>query len=239
MSDTVAKVKTSTLTLSKVMAIALQQGHKSQTRRPVKGAHYGAIDIAGAAFDAGDQRWFWYDSKESSLGLKSFACPYGVLGDRLRFVTGWAVEKKFDKVRPTDLPADARVFTWFSGAKKPEWCGRMRMGRHLPGAWRTLYSAVATLKQVRVVRVQEIAEQDAEAVGIRAFTKDDRVFKYWCCDPADDYPPKELRMTWQEMPRTRREAAKALYIAVYGQEAWDRNDWVWALDFGCVEYGVK
>lgn len=235
-------MKTATLALSKVMAISLQRGHKSQTRRPVKQViqmyDFGNGNGVHPAFINPDKHHTAVDVKAVNGGLLSFS-PYGKPGDRLRFVTGWAVDKKYDDVRPVDLPTDARVFTWFSGPKKPDWCGRMRMGRHLPGAWRTLYSAVATLKRVRVVRVNEISDEDADAVGILAFTKDGKFFKYWCCDPVDDHPPKALAMTWQDMPHTRREAAKALYQAIYGEEAWERNDWAWALDFGQVEFGVK
>lgn len=135
---------------SKPMARAIREGRKTQTRRVIKERHL----------------WKWTGLDEHMMDLLSM-CPYGKPGDRLMFLTGWATEQKYDGTKPILLPESASIWTRFDSDTKPDWCGRLRMGRHLP-KWarkRRPDSERGVVVSRRVERVEDISEEDAIAEG--------------------------------------------------------------------------
>jgi hypothetical protein len=90
---------------------------------------------------------------------------------------------------------------------------------------------------VRVERLQEISEADALAEGIRSFTKDGRLLKYWACDPAEDLPNDKhpLWCAWQCMPKDPRKAFRALWESIHEPGSWNANPWLWVVEFRKVE----
>lgn len=146
------------IVLVRDLAFAYVEGRKAQTRRVVK-----LSDPSGTYADYGPDNW---PLTEDGCGdWSKDRCPYGVPGDRLRMLTGWATEARFDEFEPSKLPADARIWSWFDGRSKPAWAGRLRVGRHLPKRLRESMP-LAELVSVRVERLNEISEADAIAEGM-------------------------------------------------------------------------
>ena len=94
---------------------------------------------------------------------------------------------------------------------------------------------------VRVERLQEITEVQAQAEGIRGYSKDGNLYKYAVTDDWwINYHGKHKEITtgtwWQDMPRTAREAFSYLWnstikksdLDLYG---WNANPWVWTIEY--------
>lgn len=80
----------------------------------------------------------------------------------------------------------------------------------------------------RIERVQDITEDDARAEGIRQFTKDGTLMKYWPCDPADG----QWKCAWADLPRTARDAFRVLWDQINGKTApWASNPLVRVITF--------
>jgi hypothetical protein len=95
--------------------------------------------------------------------------PYGPDGTRLPAATTWAVEKRFDALRPSQIdPAQAaQMGLWFQtpGEEKPAWAGKSRPARFIP---KSLYSLCpqAEILSTRAERLHEITVEDAEREGV-------------------------------------------------------------------------
>lgn len=84
---------------------------------------------------------------------------------------------------------------------------------------------------VRVERLQEMSDDDCVKEGIRAWTKDGKLYKYFPADKEGDYP----NCAWSECPRTPKEAMEKIWnftikksdLNRYG---WEANPWVWVVE---------
>ena len=95
---------------------------------------------------------------------------------------------------------------------------------------------------VRVERLQEITEVQAQAEGIRGYSKDGNLYKYavtddWWIDFHNKHRKSFFGGTWwQDMPRTAREAFSYLWNSTIKKSdldryGWDANPWVWVIEF--------
>lgn len=150
------------------MIKAILDNRKSQTRRvlipqPIRPKGFFPIGF-------GD-RWIWKGLiSEDYKPFNAFipfirACPFGHPGDTLRLLCTWSVPKEFDKVKPTCLPHDVKIWHLFMGTEKPEWCGKLRSGRIMP-KWMRPQMPTAENNGVRMERLQEITEEDCEKEGL-------------------------------------------------------------------------
>lgn len=180
------------------MVRAILAGRKTQTRRTVN-PQPRLTDIAQWAFKrkAKDGGYWLFPNAEEAV-LRD--CPYGVPGDRIIFLTTWATDKEFNHLAPSKLPKIARIWSLFEG-RKPEWCGRNRMGRFMPSVFRAVMPK-GEITDVRVQRVQEISEADAMAEG-RSLMLD---------SPVGYFPD-----TWDSINGKK--------------HPWATNPWVWAITF--------
>jgi len=116
------------------------------------------------------------------MGMRT-SCPSAVFGKPLKpryqvgevvtLLTTWAVDRKYDYLRPLDLPDDVRVWNYFQSPKSdiiqtalsalPR--GRLRPGRFLPGFLRDQMPR-ARVVSVRAERLQDITEEDARMEGV-------------------------------------------------------------------------
>lgn len=205
---------------SSPMVRAILDGRKTQTRRVVKG-----ITNADLFEPLGDDGGFLHSSKCTSFcdfacGGHEIACPYGVPGDRLVMLCGWATEKRYNKTPPRKLPKTAKVWSYFDGETKPAWCGRTRMGRHMP-KWLRERMPRADVTCVRVQRLQAISEADAIAEG---------------CEMDGAFPKEQPHVSggmvgWDDA----REWYADLWDSINGDGSWNTNPWVWVVDFRRVE----
>src|SRR5690606_21112531 len=91
-----------------------------------------------------------------------------------------------------------------------------RPGIHMP-RWASRITLEIT--GVRVERLNAISEADARAEGVYAVTLG------------------AVGLMERSPPRTHRKAFELLWREINGAESWERNDWVWVIEFRRVEPG--
>lgn len=200
-----------TLLLSPEMAVAWAAGRKTRHTDIMKPQPDGDT---GFLHQSKDGTWF-----ERHTAERVYSSRYGksnhASGDRVRLLTTWAVAKAWDKLKPTKLPHvtdeyfrgrnDLMFWSYFDSPEKPDWCGKLRPGRFLPGFLRHLMPET-TILDVRAERVQDISEEDARAEG---------------CSLPKGY--EELCM----ISGGHQAVFEDLWNETHGPCAWHRNDWVW------------
>lgn len=184
------------------MVRAILDGNKTQTRRVVKPQ---PIWIAAP----------YVPFKTSDVDPKGIIkCPYGQPGDRLWIRETWGTRYKYpfppsqlSKETPlfykADIPAPY-VQRWTPSIHMPRWASRI-----------DLY-----VKNIRIERLQDISEYDAQAEGILCCTKDGELYKYGL----ESWP-------WEEWHYTAKDAFHHLWNLINGKDSWDENPWLWAVDF--------
>lgn len=109
---------------------------------------------------------------------------------------------------------------------------------HMPKEAARLFLRV---KDIRVERLQDITDEQAEKEGITSFTKDSKVSKFapsleWW----EEYRFKHRRefkgTWWQDMPRESKAAFAKLWDSAIKpadlpQYGWEANPWVWVIEF--------
>jgi hypothetical protein len=198
---------------SAAMIQALLAGRKTQTRRiinpqPPSDARYAGIHFASDEPDT----WFF----NTSVGPHKIPIRFDV-GDRLYVRESHALVpssayRMSEGVVQTINPADryeAAIYAAGWDRSKPKW----RPSIHMP-RWGSRLTLLVT--DVRVQRLQDIGEEDAEAEGARS------AFGEWfdagfCQVPADGVP--------------RRTLFAGLWGQIHGADAWAENPWVVAISF--------
>lgn len=217
------------------MVRALLDGRKTQTRRIVK------LDVPADAhevfFWSGEalRRAGWANVSEPGLWARRNGrdgyiqhigrCPYGVPGDRLWVKETWRPRRT---VFPWDLDvtyaADGAVRTIEDGEfgdkdwTMPKAAARGNVSPLFMPRWASRLTL--TITDVRVERLQDISEADAEAEGIR--------------EPS--IGPIHM-VSAEACGQIDRDTAPALFLwemlwkSINGDESWNANPWVWAVTF--------
>lgn len=161
-------------------------GQKTQTRRAVKLNDAGRVQLA-------TKQWHIDDSNVKH------ACPYGQPGDRL-----W--------VRESFSPYIYREGCWYwaDGNMAAYDCEKPKPSIHMP-RWASRITLEIT--GVRVERLQDISEADAQAEGV---TVEDHHKGGYC---AGEFLPPAVR------------AFRELWESINGASAWETNPWVWVVEF--------
>lgn len=143
-------------------------------------------------------------------------------------------------VRETFIQAAAHIF-WYKADDKP-WMSKDLLWKpsiHMPKEAARIWLKVT---DVRVEQLQEITEAQAQAEGIRGYSKDGNLYKYavtddWWIDFHNKHRKSFFGGTWwQDMPRTAKDAFSYLWnstikksdLTCYG---WNANPWVWVIEF--------
>ena len=157
-------MRTRSIPFTAPMVLAIRARRKTQTRRivtPQPGRH-GLRERTNR-----DRNRVWAEqlSADGRFGvMENRRCPYGVPGDVLLVKESWCVDRRYDDLPPSKLPAAAwRTLHWMADGGKPRAHGRTRPGRFLPNARVRTRLEVTS---VRVERVQGINEVDAVAEGM-------------------------------------------------------------------------
>lgn len=222
------------------MVRALLAGTKTQTRRAFKlprGHSWDELQGGMASGHIEADRWpgTWHASE--------FRCPYGQPGDRL-----W-VRENFGRV-PTACEGEELVFAAdFSDGSDRAAGVRYTPSIHMP---RALSRILLEITEVRVERLQDISELDADAEGC------DRLYE---TDPGYVYRGEPDERDWKICPKcggTRLHNAlganlgvifdvdcqecdtyikryRHLWESINGQESWASNPWVWVVSFKVVQ----
>jgi len=142
------------------MVRALLAGRKSQTRRVVKPQPKteGLTGVYADLYDHGPEWAFWLPDNRMTEP-RTWACPYGIPGDRLWVRETWGRVGIPERIVYRANPADD--YQWGPG-RPSQGDFRWRPSIFMP---RNLSRLTIELTAVRVERVQDISGEDAQAEG--------------------------------------------------------------------------
>jgi hypothetical protein len=196
------------------MVRAVLEPRKTQTRRIIKpqfdkliqkGTHGAHIAI------------------EVQPGYGFIKCPYGKPGDRLWVREAWHTYKCLDH-QPPRMTGTKSAF-WYSadnGTKnmfgaKAEIKGKKRPSIHMP-RWASRINL--EIIDIRVERVQDISHEDAISEGVSFLNNRCTIIK-----PCRD----------RHQLTAMQHAFYYIWELLHGPDAWERNDWVWVVEFKSVD----
>lgn len=218
------KTKERPILFSRPMVAALARGEKTQTRRIV------AADIHEEADTVEwiTSRWCGITNCGAIFDLQEpISCSFGAVGDHLWVREPWRVVlddggafvaySNGDELGFPSHDDDLRAL-----AAQPNGA-RNRHARYMP-RWASRF--LLEIVSIRVERVQEISEEDALAEGVEPGRRrsgpcfavlDDRTGQATCVAPSA------------------RESFGLLWESIHGPGAWERNEWVWVIEFKRVD----
>ena len=169
--------------MSAPMVRALLAGTKTQTRRALRDGTWldpkaGVIRMCSVALGV--------------TGFQTVPCPYGQPGDRLWVREAWA------RTRIAQDHTGAEIVVYREGDSRTDYGGPWKPGIHM---FRRDSRITLEITEVRVERLQDISQADANAEGVAGHP---------------DGP-------WH--------AYRALWLLINGPGSWDANPWVWAVAF--------
>lgn len=213
------------------MVRALLAGTKTQTRRPVKPAPPANTVAMGRWQDPGPEPAYWAFLRDgpvehdhpfggAELHGEPWRCPYGQPGDRLWVREAWRAPAEFDRVKPSDLRAPSggllgTPIVYEATRHESVQFGKLRPGMFMP---RWASRILLEVTDVRVERLQDISEVDAQAEGLLALSSGADLT--WTVDAAA-----------ASEHVTARETYAWLWDEINGPGSWDANPWVWVVGF--------
>jgi hypothetical protein len=154
--------------------------------------------------------------------------PFGLPGTRLWVRETFALHRIHDPVSPSKVMPTLLTDRWFAAdGAPPDGSGRWRPSIHMP-RWASRITLEVT--DVRVERLQDISEDDAEAEGI------ERGEDFFQCPTWKNYQPDDEAASW--FPDDPVGAFRTLWDSINGKRpgcAWDDNPWVWVVEFKRLE----
>ena len=201
------------------MVRALLNRTKTQTRRAMK-----QFLPCNPEYDSERGAWEVYNGDDVAITLR---CPYGSPGDRLWCRETWMPDAPRNGewpdtafygcgMSPLSLIPECYRHPWhvlhratWEGCELVGWKPSIHMPR-----WASRITLEVT--GVRVERLQDISDADAQAEGIGEFIGG------WAC-LTDDAP--------QQAGNTPKEGYRHLWERINGPGSWDANPWVWVVEF--------
>lgn len=181
------------------MVRAILAGRKTQTRR-----------LASPQPHTVDSDGRWYRMPSSGLSLNCHPSPFGLPGDQLWVRETWGTGGYFP--HPYGYRADCK-----------EYAGeRWRPSIHMPRAASRITLEVTG---VRVERLQNISEHDADAEGFGGDFPTNTFPEYFP-GMAEDYGHLSIPQCFGR-----------IWDALGEPGAWDANPWVWVVEFKRLESG--
>lgn len=199
------------------MVRAILEGRKTQTRREVKFNHKPWLEPLPHIEYARDGNPIWLSAepskeiRDSDYFDKGYPCPYGKPGDRLWVRETWgesSLGKAIYRASTEEVERIAAEERWVSS---PRW----RPSIHMP---RWASRITLELTDVRVERLQEISDRDAEAEGVGGM----RDMRFAAALGNITSPAYRLNFI-------------DLWESINGKGSWNLNPWVWVLEFRRLE----
>lgn len=201
--------------MSAPMVRAILNGTKTQTRRVVKPQPQFMELGGGPAFLLPRQKQ-WERYGYVTFDRAAQACsPYGQPGDRLWCKETWCTPECWDNVKPTDLdPAKVPIDYAADFERDTIILGRLR-----PSIFMRRWMSRITIEvvSVRVERLQDISEEEAEAEGVEESLGTPQVE---CDGQVLHYPDASFVRSYRK-----------LWDQINGPGAWELNPWVWVVEF--------
>lgn len=197
------------------MVRAILDDRKTQTRRPVKlpvhdknlGCELAGNELAGelsagnylnSAFGKpGDRIWV-----RETFRVHSRATDVATLVYKASVRNSWTEQTHRVPVSVCNKPATPEK--WTPSLHMPRWASRILL----------------EITDVRVERLREISQADAEAEGVGKLKKG-----FW----------KNYQPGWTEFQLTARGSFATLWKSIYGDESWYADPWVWVVEFKRIE----
>lgn len=196
------------------MVRAILDGRKTQTRRIIKDCTVGKDPIS-KFIQIGKKFIGCYPEDVPELIRE--CCPYGVPGDRIWVRETWAeagASAPDLKLYRANYPA--HVPTHYENVPPAEdvrWTPSIHMPR-----WASRITLEIT--GVRVEQLKSISEEEARSEGVARLREG-----LWETLPAG----------LDAAPAKRRGSFATLWDSIYGSGEWDRNPWVWVIEFKRIE----
>lgn len=220
------------------MVISILEGRKTQTRRILKpqlggGWEFGTASETGIKYGwirsphPRRERFGVFIRRRVGTGAQRFEhsiipCPYGQPGDRLWVREKFATHFIWDDLPPghIDIQNHSDGFFYSDGTITSAGCEDHQRGKWRPSIHMPRFASRITLAitDVRVERLQDISEDDAQAEGAQ---------------PAFSYPG------WDGVAASPsyRWGFQKLWQSINGPDSWDANPWVWVIEFKRVDQG--
>lgn len=210
---------------SSAMVHAILDGRKTQTRRALKPQPPTATTSVNVFHHPDPRPHFWANDGASLLDWAK-PCPYGDVGDRLWVRETWQHSNHpFGPYEPTcmvfhradylDDPLGPDLERSADGIRRT-W----RPSIHMP---RSACRLVLEVTGVRVERLQEISDKDADAECFGGDYPENAL--------PDLFPRRNDGWGHLSMP----ECFARLWESVNGAGSWDVNPWVWVVEFRRAE----
>lgn len=203
------------------MVRAIVTGQKTVTRRAVKEWQQPSLQEDGTWFATAQrhQRWGFGvsgDDPESCAAelASSGVCPYGRRGDRLWLREAWA------QINVAQAPGESWV-VYRECDNRTDYGGPWKPSIHMP---RWASRILLEITDVRVERLQDISDEQAEAEGIEGCIPS-------CPGSYDEHGNPECDC----MNLTYEQSFQALWESINGRKSWDANPWVWVVEFKRIE----
>lgn len=208
------------------MVKAILESRKTQTRRVVKNVKL--LEYLNSNTIEGPIQLFSAEDCDHPI---SDLCPYGQPGDRLWVRETWAARPDMDGLPPSRCD-DSGVWWKASLSSFPEGyaaChGKWRPSIFMP---RKFSRILLKITSVRVERLQDISEDDAISEGLKPIVKDRITVKYGIPD-MDGLPGNDdIGWPWGDWNVDPRKAYKTLWESINGSGSWEKNPWVWVVEF--------
>ena len=233
--------------MSAPMVRACLNGSKTQTRRAVKWPKVRSIM---------DDKWYPADPDDCQVldgrpiylcgpdaaAFQDVPCPYGQPGDRL-----WVRENGWERPERTPKMMREGADTWKpyyfdadglsdqESAEFKAWGFKRRPSIHMP---RWACRLELEIIGVRVERLQEISEADADAEGCERLDSEREEHDYKICRRCGGtrlYDHHSLSGSTFDTDcqkcDTYAKRYRYLWEAINGDGAWDANPWVWVVEF--------
>lgn len=218
-----SSIKERPIMFSAPMVRAILEGRKTVTRRMVKDWQSPSEDVRESdpdmrwsAIAQMHPRWgfcvFGATAEECAQDLATAGvCPYGRRRERLWVRETWAADAQLDAVAPSELSMGEPILYAADGALRTSSCsmispGRRRPSIHMP---RWMSRILLEISDIRVERLQEISEEQAETEGV-GFLR-----------AAPDF----------DETLTAKQLFEILWDHINGEGAWAANPWVWVIEF--------
>lgn len=219
------------------MVNAILEGRKTQTRRimnpqmPENFWRTGGVDTAG---DCAYAVPLADDEKDDHL-FPECKFPYGNVGDTLWVRENIRFGKGYDGVKPKDIPKEPHIKRWYEAdtglGQVPHGFGVLRPSIFMP---RYFSRITLEITGIRVERLQDISEKDAQAEG----TPENMTYvpvqvgqEAMEALKAAGHTQFIERMVNPPVMQDWRAGFSRLWQSINGQESWDSNPWVWVIEF--------
>ncbi|MHA3368900.1 morphogenetic protein [Yersinia enterocolitica] len=189
------------------MVNAILSGRKTQTRRIMRDQP----EVIPPEDECGvPGYWIPYNAGKTMVRneMMTIACPLGNPGDQLWVRETWARynidqashDMAYRATTPADWPKDG---LWRPSIHMPRWASRINL----------------LITGVRVERLQDISQEDAQAEGME--------LTGWRPTYSDPDSGGEYETPYDNFAE--------LWTSIYGEESWQANPWVWVIEFERME----